>query len=109
MIAPVGKANPGDVVMHLTITYDNGSALEVEVEFGSLEVLPLPLGQQAEVHLKPSKRFDVGNGPGRPSKRRVPGGAVGLIIDARGRPLQLATDPAELRSQMEQWLWDVGG
>ena len=109
MIAPMGTANPGDVVLQLAISYDNGSELEVEVEYGSLEVLPLPPGQTAEVHLKPAKRFNVGAGPGRNSRRRVPGGAVGLIVDARGRPLQLPADGDERRSRMEQWLWDMGG
>ena len=109
VIAPMGYANPGDVVLQLAINYDNGSELEVEVEYGSLEVLPLPPGKTAEVHLKPVKRFDVGAGPGRNSRRRVPGGAVGLIVDARGRPLRLPTNSEERRSQMEQWLWDMGG
>jgi hypothetical protein len=48
-------------------------------------------------------------GPRRGGKRRVSGGLVGLIIDARGRPLRLASDPEQRQVQMQQWLWDVGG
>jgi hypothetical protein len=34
---------------------------------------------------------------------------VGLIIDARGRPVKLPEDDTERRAQIRQWLWDVGG
>jgi len=39
---------------------------------------------------------------------RVSGGAVGLIIDARGRPLQLARDGGRRRELNQKWLWDIG-
>jgi hypothetical protein len=104
-----GHANVGEVVLQLKMVYQNGSELEVEVEYGSLEVLPLPVGQSAELQLRPLKRFDVGAGPGRSWRRRVYGGAVGLIIDARGRPLRIPSDPAERTSKIQQWLWDMGG
>jgi hypothetical protein len=108
VVAPVGQANSGDIILQLTMSYDNGSELEVEVEYDSLEVLPLPMGQQAELTLKPLKRFDVGAGPGRRYRRKVSGGVVGLIVDARGRPLRLPTSPDERRAKMQQWLWDMG-
>jgi hypothetical protein len=104
-----GYANAGEVVLQLKMVYENGSELEVEVEYGSLEVLPLPVGQSAELQLRPLRRFDVGAGPGRSWRRRVFGGAVGLIIDARGRPLRIPSDPAERANKIQQWLWDMGG
>ncbi len=109
VVVPNGQAKTGDVVLHLKMVYESGSELEVEVEYGSLEVLPLPAGQSAELQLRPLKRFDVGAGPGRNWRRRVYGGAVGLIIDARGRPLRIPTDPVERKSKIQQWLWDMGG
>lgn len=104
-----GHANAGEVVLQLKMVYQNGSELEVEVEYGSLEVLPLPVGQSAELQLRPLRKFDVGAGPGRSWRRRVYGGAVGLIIDARGRPLRIPSDPAERANKVQQWLWDMGG
>jgi hypothetical protein len=109
VVAPVGRAEPGEIVLQLKIIYENGGELEVEVEYGSLEVLPLPAGQQAELQLRPLKRFDVGVGPGRSYKRKIYGGVVGLIVDARGRPLVLPTEDGERRAKMQQWLWDMGG
>jgi hypothetical protein len=109
VVAPAGRAEPGEVVLNLKMIYENSSELEVEVEFGSLEVLPLAPGHQAELQLRPLKRFDVGAGPGRGYKRKIYGGMVGVIIDARGRPLVLPADDGERRAKMQQWLWDMGG
>ncbi|MBL7062882.1 MAG: glutamate mutase L [Anaerolineae bacterium] len=110
VVTPVGHARDGDTILKIGVTYDDGSTLSVEVRYGDLEVLPLLPGQQAVLELRPLRRFDVGlGGPGKAGKRRVSGGLVGLIIDARGRPLRLPRDPEQRQLQMRQWLWDVGG
>ncbi|MDY7078939.1 MAG: glutamate mutase L [Chloroflexota bacterium] len=110
VIAPVGRARRGDMILKVKVTYDDGSMFDVEVHYGDLEVLPLLPGQQAVLELRPLRRFDVGlGGPGKAGKRRVSGGLVGLIIDARGRPLRLPSKPEQRQNQMRQWLWDVGG
>jgi hypothetical protein len=36
------------------------------------------------------------------------GGALGLIIDARGRPLPIPTDPETRIEVNRKWLWDIG-
>jgi uncharacterized protein (TIGR01319 family) len=112
VVSPVGRARPGDTILRVKMTYDDGSGLSVEVQYGNIEVLPLLPGQQAVLELRPTKRhrFDVGlGGPGKGGKRRVNGGLAGLIIDARGRPLRLVSEPEERQAQTRQWLWDVGG
>jgi hypothetical protein len=110
VVTPVGPARPGDTVLKVKVTYDDESALDVEVHHGDLEVLPLLPEQEAVLELQPARHIDVGlGGPGKAGKRRVSGGLVGLIIDARGRPLTLAAEPEERHQQIRQWLWDVGG
>jgi hypothetical protein len=110
VVTPVGHARQGDVILRMQVTYDGGSTLSAEVRYGDLEVLPLPPGQQAVLELHPLRHFDVGlGGPGKAGKRRVSGGLAGLIIDARGRPLRLASKASQRHSQVQQWLWDVGG
>jgi len=110
VITPIGEARPGDTVLRVQVTYDDDSTFSVEVNYGDLEVLPLPPGQQAVLELHPRRGFDVGlGGPGKSGKRQVSGGLVGLIIDARGRPLALSSDPQQSQAQVQQWLWDVGG
>ncbi len=110
VITPTGQARHGDTILRVQVTYDDDSTFSVEVNYGDLEVLPLPPGQQAVLELHPRRGFDVGlGGPGKSGKRRVSGGLVGLIIDARGRPLTLSSDPEQSQTQVQQWLWDVGG
>ncbi len=109
VIAPVGPGRKGEVILRIRVHYEKGGSLDVEVPYGSLEVLPLPPGEEAVLELRPRGRIDVGLGPGRGGKRRVRGGLVGLIVDARGRPLQLPADPYARMAQVQQWLWDMGG
>lgn len=110
IIAPVGTAHKGDIILRIRVHYEKGGHLNVEVPYGSLEVLPLSVGEEAVLELRPRGRIDVGlGGPGRGGRRRVRGGLAGLIVDARGRPLQLPPDPYARMAQVQQWLWDVGG
>src|SRR5574341_420205 len=64
-IAAVGAARLEAVVCQAKLAYENGTDLTVDVKAGSLEVLPLPLGQDAKLTLKPRSGIDVGFGPGR--------------------------------------------
>jgi uncharacterized protein (TIGR01319 family) len=109
-VCPVGSgARDGDVILRLTIRYSDGRALDVEISHGSLEVIPLPLGEQAALDLRPQKGFDVGAGPGkRRVIKRLVGGMMGLIIDARGRPLVLPENAAERVGRVKHWYSDVG-
>lgn len=109
IVAPVGTAREGEVALTFKIEYDDGRSLEVEVLYGSLEVIPLPAGQSANLELRPTRRFDVGLGTrGQAGTTRVEGGVMGIIIDARGRPLPLPDDPEQQREKMQHWLWDMG-
>jgi hypothetical protein len=110
VVAPVGEAKPGDTILKMKVSYDNGSEIEAEVCYGDLEILPLPIGQEAVLELSPRRGFDVGVGMrGKDDKRRISGGLAGLIIDARGRPLRLPLETERRREQMRKWLWEVGG
>ena len=61
-------------------------------------------------HLQPLHRADVGMGaPGRGGGLKVIGGALGVIIDARGRPLQLPADAGRRQELLRKWLWTLGG
>ncbi len=109
VVAPVGTAREGEVALTFKIRYEDGRSLEVEVPFGSLEVIPLPARQVATLELRPTRRFDIGLGrKGLPGTTDVEGGVIGIIIDARGRPLPIARDLAEQREKMQRWLWDMG-
>ncbi len=106
-IAPVGAARAGDPAFRCRITR-NGRTEEEKMRFGEIRILPLAEDEEAEVEILPGRRFDAGEGKGRPLERRVRGGVVGLVLDARGRPIQHAADPAEARRALDSWWKAVG-
>jgi MutL protein len=109
VVAPVGAGREGDIALTFKIVYEDGRSLEVEVPYGSLEVIPLPTGQTASLELRPTRRFDVGLGTkGQAGTTKVEGGLIGIMIDARGRPLPIADDPEAQREKVQRWLWDMG-
>jgi hypothetical protein len=109
VIAPVGTTREGETALTCRIEYNDGRALELAVPYGSMEVLPLPAGQWANLRVQPTNRFEVGfKGRGRAITTRVEGGDVGVIIDARGRPLKRAKDPEVQQARNQHWLWHIG-
>jgi hypothetical protein len=80
------------------------------VRGGSIEVIPLRPSEQALLSLFPSPTVDVGLGPGERAKAadEIDGGLVGLIIDARGRPLVLPEDSRERQARLLQWMQAIG-
>ena len=60
--------------------------------------------RKATVAVEPERGFDCGGGPGKPIEREVRGGTVGLILDARGRPLVLPAERAAGRALVETWV-----
>jgi hypothetical protein len=83
--------------------------LDAEVAFGTVETLPLMPGQTAAVMLQPISQLDIGAGPGQSRKLTIEGGQMGLIIDARGRPVIRADSLEERRRQVARWLLSIGG
>ena len=75
-----------------------------EMTFGEIKLLPLALGETAQCTVQPARGFDVGAGPGRQVRCTVRGGTVGLILDARGRPLELPDDRLPCRETIERWI-----
>lgn len=110
VISVVGNASFGTPALKVKATFEDGSEAKVEVKYGGLEVIPLPQGQKAVLQLMPYNRFDVGTkAPGRSGTVKLPGGALGIVIDARGRPVRLPSDPVRRREMMKKWLWMLGG
>jgi hypothetical protein len=111
VISPVGEANYGTPILRVRVTDENGNITNVQVKYGALEVISLPAGQSAVLQLQPLHRFDVGmGGPGKGGQlHKVVGGSLGLIIDARGRPVRLPPDAGRRRELIKKWLWALGG
>ena len=96
-IAPVGVAASGD--LGVTI---NGDLTET-VPFGELRLYPLGVGEKARVTIQPERRLDMGVGRGQPVEAEVEGGVVGLVVDTRGRPLEVSDASTERVSLLKKW------
>ena len=77
----------GSQCLDCVITYPEGKKQEESLLFGEIKVFELGEGEKAEVEVTPARQFDLGEGKGQKITKEVTGGVVGLVIDARGRPL----------------------
>ena len=100
-VAPVGEGKDGEVCLQYEIDLPNGRQTG-ELQVGQLQWIPLADGEEVEVSLQPARRWDVGAGPGQALNARVRGGIVGLVLDGRGRPIQMAADQ-DRRHQISDW------
>jgi len=65
-------------------------------------------GLADEATITPAKGFDVGAGRGKARTVPVEGGVVGLVIDARGRPIAVPTDQTARVAKLQEWLKAFG-
>ena len=108
VIAPVGRGRAGQKAMALQLTRPGGEPERMDVNVGQLIRIPLGPDEKATVRIEPSRGWDVGAGAGKPVETEIAGGVVGLIMDARGRPLELAADDAERCESLRRWLAAAG-
>jgi len=106
-----GATSPGDVACRGEIHFDNGEMAQFSVLSGSVEVVPLKSGESATIVLRPERKFSIGGHPAGKTvtlaeERRIVGGTVGVIIDARPRTL---AGNANRAMQVRQWLESVNG
>jgi uncharacterized protein (TIGR01319 family) len=102
-IAPVGKTKGGKPLAQVTLELPDGRR-ELSLAAGDLTRMPLAHGETARCKIVPAKGVDVGKGPGVPVEKTLEGGEVGILLDGRGRPLQLPTTPGERVAAIEHWI-----
>lgn len=105
-IAPKGQGKLGKPVCRYS--FQDGISASGELLFGEMIRIRLDVGQTAEVHLQPGAGFDVGNGPGKNRTATIHGGTVGVILDGRGRPLELPIDRVVCRETVDRWNRSLG-
>lgn len=102
VIAPKGQGKLGRPCLEFEIT---GSTLKAQgkLAVGEMQLHPLGVGETARAVFRPESGFDVGSGPGKVHECEIRGGTVGVILDARGRPLVLPEDRGECRAIVGDW------
>ena len=97
-IAPIGSEGKLKIMVDLP-----SGKVEEEISANEIHCYPLPVGETAHVHLQPDRHFDLGAGGGVAVEKVVTGGVVGLVVDTRGRPLDLSR-PSITNDHKTRWL-----
>jgi hypothetical protein len=108
VVTPVSNARQGTPLLSGTLFTDDGNSMTFEIDQGSFEVLPLPIGSSGRIVLEPRYHVDVGFGMGKKGEVQVSGTHMGVVIDARGRPLKLPDDEKIRQELMRKWIWTLG-
>jgi hypothetical protein len=100
-IAVRGEVRAGDLVHRFAVPW------------GSLHVLPFPSGRSAELLVEPEAGIRIGSlEPGVAiefaGESALGWTRLGIVIDARGRPLRLPDDPPVRARRIRSWLADLG-
>ncbi|HUS15546.1 MAG TPA: glutamate mutase L, partial [Chloroflexia bacterium] len=106
--APVLAGGKAPIAVEVTVEYADAGYLTIEVPYGKIEIIPLRPEQRASLRVKPGAAFRIGTDePGKQVQTKpgeeIKGGLIGLIIDARGRPLVLPEDDATRIATLLEW------
>ncbi len=112
-LVPLGRAKPGALALSLELEYAGEMRQEVEVRWGDIVLVPFRMGEEAHLTVRPARGVYVGQGrPGEQLTTRggemIRGGALGLIVDARGRPLLLPEAEEQRPELLRKWLRRCG-
>lgn len=100
-VSPLNKGKIGKECFSYSLTVD-GKTRSGTVAVMEMILEPLAPGQSGQLILEPNRGIDLGAGRGKTLEVEVQGGAVGLVLDGRGRPL---TIPEDRRQQfIKQWV-----
>lgn len=102
-VAPIGQLKDGERLADYEITFPDGRVVKEQLKMGELRLFPLGLNQKAKLTMQPAKAINLGQGAGVPVSREVQGGVVGLLLDGRGRPLQLPVDEPARVAALTKW------
>lgn len=100
-----GDASLGNAAVAVEVHPAGASVIEREVTAGSMDVIQWDADVEADVRIWPAPEFDAGLGYGRPVHLHAPivAGSVGLIVDARGRPLVWPDASDARQAWVAQW------
>ena len=89
--------------MQVSADLPNGEHREISLSLGEMFLLEAKVGETIQLTVNPHRGFDVGAGAGKSLAVKVSGGVVGVILDARGRPIALPADKPERVRKLQEW------
>ena len=109
VITATSPAPEGDQILTLQVIKESGGGFNVDIQQGTLRRVVIQVNEPVVLVLKPEGGTDVGFGePGLGGRLKVTGGTLGVVVDARGRPLPVSADPTERVAQLQRWGWTLG-
>jgi hypothetical protein len=108
-LVPRGRVRKGAPAVKIELQFPNQLRQEAEIPWGQVAIVPFQWGEQAHLTVRPARGVRVGLGRAgeqlsTSGSDMIFGGQVGLIIDARGRPLELPADDAPRLALLREWL-----
>jgi hypothetical protein len=94
-LSPVVKSE-GEV--RVTLRKQNGKTIKESVRFGEIKTLPILDGETCKMEATAGKGFNLGRGNEKRLEATITGGILGIIIDARGRPLRIPEKKEMIRT-----------
>ncbi len=112
-VVVTGQGEQGSLAVRGEFKLQDGEVRRFSVPFGNVHLLDVGESEAADVTLTPEPGFAIGaHGAGEviefTGERQLFGGRVGVIIDARGRPINFPDDPESRVALLRAWLSDVG-
>jgi hypothetical protein len=111
-VVAIGAGRAGETALEAELIQVGGRSQRIVVQHGQIGRLALAPGRKGQLKLRPAGGVRVGrNAPGAEVASDVAaigGSALGVIIDARGRPLQLPDEPLARQRLLWDWLVALG-
>lgn len=110
VISPLTRARFNTPVARVRIEFERGGETSLEVKQGSVTALPVQTGQSARIYLQGLNGTVIDPFQHKNSLNfKVVGGACGVVVDARGRPVALPPDDVRRRDLIKKWSLNLGG
>lgn len=88
--------------MTAEFTFADGKTERYDVKTGELIMISVPY-EAVDAVLTPGRGYNLGAGKGEVIQTKVYGGVTGLILDGRGRPLNLPETKEDRIANLKAW------
>jgi hypothetical protein len=86
----------------LELTLPDGNSIKHELKNGEFIKIDAPY-EPMDAKLTPSRTMDIGSGKGEMIETTIYGGQVGILLDGRGRPLELPEENDDRIAKLQEW------
>ncbi|WP_129633442.1 glutamate mutase L [Candidatus Oscillochloris fontis] len=111
-VIALGSGQMGEVAVEVELNRVGGKSEQCTVRHGEMVRLALAPGRFAQLTLRPAPGVQIGSAaPGEvvvSDPAGIAGSALGIVIDARGRPIQLPSDDQQRCMKIWEWMVAVG-